>query len=144
MFYIPHFFLATWVMVMLVSLQMHGYRSCIEKERKGLLALKAYIGEEYSYDWSNDTKSDCCQWERIKCDRTSGRVIGLFLNHTYKDPFQMNLSLFYPFEELKTLKLNWFGCTGWFDDIHGISLLAPFFFHPYFHLHKNSKFYKIY
>ncbi|CAA7028245.1 unnamed protein product [Microthlaspi erraticum] len=104
---------------------MHGSRSCIEKERKGLLALKAYVNEEYSYDWSSDTKSDCCQWERIKCDRTSGRVIGLFLNHTYKeDPFQMNLSLFYPFEELKTLKLNWFGSTGWFDDIHGYKSLG--------------------
>ncbi|KAG7585330.1 Leucine-rich repeat typical subtype [Arabidopsis thaliana x Arabidopsis arenosa] len=122
MFSIPQFFFAAWVMV--VSLQMHGYRSCIEKERKGLLDLKAYVNKEYSYDWSNDTKSDCCLWERVECDRTSGRVIGLFLNQTFSDPIRINLSLFHPFEELQTLNLYDFGCTGWFDDIHGYKSLG--------------------
>ncbi|KAG7588356.1 Leucine-rich repeat [Arabidopsis suecica] len=122
MFSIPQFFFAAWVMV--VSLQMHGYRSCIEKERKGLLDLKAYVNQEYSYDWSNDTKSDCCRWERVECDRTSGLVIGLFLNQTFSDPIRINLSLFHPFEELQSLNLYDFGCTGWFDDIHGYKSLG--------------------
>ncbi|KAL1204497.1 Receptor-like protein 9a [Cardamine amara subsp. amara] len=123
---VPQFFFATWVMV--VSLQMHGYRSCIEKERIGLLALKAYINTTIlPYDWSNDTNSNCCRWERVKCDLTSGRVTGLFLNHTYIDSsIQLNLSLFYPFEELQTLNLNnfLFGFTGLFDDIHGYESLG--------------------
>ncbi|KAL9310004.1 Receptor-like protein 9a [Arabidopsis thaliana] len=122
MFSIPQFFFAAWVMV--VSLQMQGYISCIEKERKGLLELKAYVNKEYSYDWSNDTKSDCCRWERVECDRTSRRVIRLFLNQTFSDPIRINLSLFHPFEELQTLNLYDFGCTGWFDKNHGYKSLG--------------------
>ncbi|KAL0836425.1 hypothetical protein Bca101_088314 [Brassica carinata] len=62
---------------------MHGYRSCLEKERKGLLELNAYVNSEFPYDWPNDTDSDCCQWERVKCNFTTGSVVGLFLNSTY-------------------------------------------------------------
>ena len=71
-FFVPRFFFITWVIV--VSLQMHGYRSCLEKERKGLLELNAYVNSEFPYDWPNDTDSDCCQWERVKCNFTTGRA----------------------------------------------------------------------
>lgn len=117
-FSIPQFFFLAWVMV--VSLQMHGHRSCIRKERIGLLALKAYVNSSFSYDWPSDTNSNCCRWQRVECDPTSGRVIGLFLNYTWSSRPLLNLSLFYPFQELKTLDLNTIGCTSWFDDIHGI------------------------
>ncbi|CAH2047224.1 unnamed protein product [Thlaspi arvense] len=119
-FSIPQFFITTWIIV--VSLQRHGYKSCIEKERKGLLELNAYVNSRY--DWPNDTNSDCCEWERVKCDLSSGRVIGLFLNDTYTDRPLLNLSLFYPFGELRTLNLYNFECTGWFDDIHGYKSLG--------------------
>ncbi|CAF2064748.1 unnamed protein product [Brassica napus] len=69
-----------WVIVLLG--QLHGYKSCIQKERKALLELKQYlisISEEGQSDyvlttWTNDTKSQCCRWEGVKCSRTSGRV----------------------------------------------------------------------
>ncbi|CAG7888992.1 unnamed protein product [Brassica rapa] len=115
-FSVPRFFFTTWVIV--VSLQMHGYRSCIEKERKGLLELNAYVNSEFPYDWPNDTDSDCCQWDRVKCNFTTGSVVGLFLNSTYTVRPLLNLSLLYPFRELKTLNLDYFNSTGWFDNIH--------------------------
>ncbi|CAH2047228.1 unnamed protein product [Thlaspi arvense] len=99
-------------------MMVHGFKSCIESERKGLLELKAYLNSEYSYDWPNGKDIDCCRWERVKCDLTSGRVIGLFLNDTYYSP-PLNLSLFYPFGELKTLNLSNLWSSSWFDDIHG-------------------------
>ncbi|RID79497.1 hypothetical protein BRARA_A02233, partial [Brassica rapa] len=121
-FSVPRFFFTTWVIV--VSLQMHGYRSCIEKERKGLLELNAYVNSEFPYDWPNDTDSDCCQWDRVKCNFTTGSVVGLFLNSTYTVRPLLNLSLLYPFPELKTLNLDYFNSTGWFDNIHGYKSLG--------------------
>ncbi|KAG5414719.1 hypothetical protein IGI04_002286 [Brassica rapa subsp. trilocularis] len=108
-FSVPRFFFTTWVIV--VSLQMHGYRSCIEKERKGLLELNAYVNSEFPYDWPNDTDSDCCQWDRVRCNFTTGSVVGLFLNSTYT-------------VQLKTLNLDYFNSTGWFDNIHGYKSLG--------------------
>ncbi|CAL9238350.1 unnamed protein product [Arabidopsis halleri] len=109
-------------LMMMMSLDAHEYRSCIESERKGLLELKAYLNvSNYSYDWPNDADSDCCRWERVKCDLTSGRVIGLFLIDTFTtDDLPLNLSLFHPFGELRTLNLSNFWCRSWFDDIYGI------------------------
>ncbi|XP_010474054.2 PREDICTED: leucine-rich repeat receptor protein kinase EMS1-like [Camelina sativa] len=111
-------------MMMIVSMQVYGYRSCIESERKGLLELNAYVNSQFPYDWPNDTNSDCCRWERVKCDLTSGRVIGLFLNHTYNGVLSLNLSLFHPFGELQTLNLSNLWCKSWFDDIYGYQSLG--------------------
>uniref|UniRef100_A0A0D3C1Y5 Leucine-rich repeat-containing N-terminal plant-type domain-containing protein n=1 Tax=Brassica oleracea var. oleracea TaxID=109376 RepID=A0A0D3C1Y5_BRAOL len=78
--------------------QIHGYKSCILKERKALLELKDYLISKSSeslvgsvlkarpeepdleygeaipvlsnYEtWTNDKKSDCCRWNGIKCNR---------------------------------------------------------------------------
>ncbi|XP_018461256.1 receptor-like protein 15 isoform X2 [Raphanus sativus] len=99
--------------------QIHRYKSCVEKERKGLLELKTYlllsaIQEDDTFDtWSNDTVSDCCRWERVKCNRKTKRVTGLALHELRLIglPLVINLSLLYPFEELQTLNLSksWFG-----------------------------------
>ncbi|CAH8377508.1 unnamed protein product [Eruca vesicaria subsp. sativa] len=136
MFSLPRFFCATWitVMMMMVSLQMHGYRCCLQTERKGLLELKAYLNISEgllelkdninsSYFWPTDMNSDCCQWKAVNCDITSGRVIGLFINYAYTVP-PLNLSLFYPFGELRTLNFSWIPCSYWYDDIYGYESLG--------------------
>lgn len=107
------------IWVMIVMGQIHRYKSCVEKERKGLLELKTYlllsaIQEDDTFDtWSNDTVSDCCRWERVKCNRKTKRVTGLALHELRLIglPLVINLSLLYPFEELQTLNLSksWFG-----------------------------------
>ncbi|CAA7036859.1 unnamed protein product [Microthlaspi erraticum] len=122
-----------WVILLLG--QLHGYTSCIVKEREALLELKKYMiarSEEYDLDdvlptWTNDTKSDCCRWDGIECNRTSGRVIGLSVGRIYykqqlTDRF-LNLSLVHPFEEVRSLNLspgndyNPFSFQGFFDDV---------------------------
>ncbi|KAF8083882.1 hypothetical protein N665_0748s0026 [Sinapis alba] len=112
---------------MIVLGQMHGYRGCIAKERKGLLELSAYIislSPDANLVWTNNQKSNCCHWERIKCDINSQRVVGLSLGHLMfgnSDP--LNLSLFHPFEELQSLNLSFNRFGGLLDNHQGYKSL---------------------
>ncbi|KAG7567722.1 Leucine-rich repeat [Arabidopsis thaliana x Arabidopsis arenosa] len=123
-----------WVMLLLG--QLHGCKGCIMKEREALLELKKYLmsrsresGLDYVLPtWTNDTKSDCCQWDGIKCNRTSGRVIGLSVGDMYfKESSPLNLSLLHPFEEVRSLNLSTEGYNefnGFFDDVEGYRSLS--------------------
>ncbi|KAL1207592.1 Receptor like protein 21 [Cardamine amara subsp. amara] len=135
-----------WVILFLG--QLKGCKTCIEKERKALLELKKYLiskssesvlkartGELHNMDvliptWTNDTKSDCCRWDGIKCNLTSRRVIKLSIGQMYfKESSLLNLSLLHPFEELQILNLsegrdtNSFSFKGFFDDVEGYKSL---------------------
>ena len=120
------------IWVMLLMGQLHGYKSCIEKERNALLEFKKYLIsqsiEEESNSvlptWTNDTKSDCCLWEGLKCSRISGRVTEIaFGGLKLKDNSLLNISLLHPFEDVRSLNLsgeaplNKF--NGMFDDVEG-------------------------
>ncbi|XP_022751582.1 LRR receptor-like serine/threonine-protein kinase GSO2, partial [Durio zibethinus] len=67
--------------------------------------------------------SNCCEWDRVECNTSTGRVMRLFLNHTFtkeawddlsyvyyddtwSDDWYLNASLFLPFEELNSLYLR--------------------------------------
>ncbi|XP_022716552.1 uncharacterized protein LOC111275437 [Durio zibethinus] len=92
-------------------------RGCLEEERMALVEFKAFIKtlDEYPDDslilWDvNDNKSDCCDWERVKCDATTGRVMELqlfYVRPCYPFPYGrsgiLNFSLFHAFEELVSL-----------------------------------------
>ncbi|XP_019093693.1 PREDICTED: LRR receptor-like serine/threonine-protein kinase GSO1 isoform X2 [Camelina sativa] len=129
-----------WVILLLG--QLRGCKSCIQKERSALLELKKFLvsrsAEGYSdyvlTSWTNDTKSDCCQWEGIECNRTSTRVIGLSVGFmVFQEYSFLNLSLLHPFEEVRSLDLssgnqyseneffNQF--NGFFDDVQGYQSL---------------------
>ena len=113
--------------------QLHGCKSCIEKERKALLELKKHLislSVEWGYDtvqptWTNDTKSDCCLWEGLECNRTSGRVIGISIGDMVFENFSspLNISLLQPFEDIRSLSLSveQNGFDGFFDDVEGIN-----------------------
>lgn len=119
-----------WVVLLLG--QLHGCKSCIEKERKALLELKKHLislSVEWGYDtvqptWTNDTKSDCCLWEGLECNRTSGRVIGISIGDMVFENFSspLNISLLQPFEDIRSLSLSveQNGFDGFFDDVEGI------------------------
>ncbi|XP_019093282.1 PREDICTED: probable LRR receptor-like serine/threonine-protein kinase At4g36180 [Camelina sativa] len=119
-----------WVMLLLG--QLHECKSCIEKERKALLELKKYwmsMTEESDLDyvfptWNNDdTKSDCCQWEGIMCNRTSRRLIKLSISATnLKENSLLNLSLLHPFEEVRSLEVL-ARLNGFTDNIGGYKSL---------------------
>ncbi|CAN8234757.1 unnamed protein product [Cochlearia groenlandica] len=123
-----------WVLLLLL-MQLHGYKSCIQKERIALLEIKKYMisniqkdqSDEYVLSsWtSNDTKSDCCGWDEIKCNRTSGRVTEIVFGYLYlKESSLLNLSLLHPFEELRRLDLSDNSFSALFDDMDGYKSLS--------------------
>ncbi|CAN6832223.1 unnamed protein product [Brassica oleracea] len=119
-----------WVILLLG--QLHGCKSCSEIERNALLELNKYVisRSDESYldyvlpSWKKDTKSDCCRWKGVECNRTSSRVIGISIGEVnFKERTPLNLSLLHPFEEVKSLNLSGKGhknkFNGFFDDVEG-------------------------
>nr|POE80210.1 lrr receptor-like serine/threonine-protein kinase gso1 [Quercus suber] len=106
-----------WVVLILVQFDTNGCFGCWEQEKAALLQIKSSInsttGIDYLQTWnSTNKKSDCCDWERVKCDNTTGRTIQLDLSGIIswsREDWCLNASLFLPFEELQYLDLegNW-------------------------------------
>uniref|UniRef100_A0A7N2LC59 Leucine-rich repeat-containing N-terminal plant-type domain-containing protein n=1 Tax=Quercus lobata TaxID=97700 RepID=A0A7N2LC59_QUELO len=113
------------VVLVLVHFGMNGCFGCWEQERIALLQYKVstvnYTDKYFFTPWdSADKESDCCEWERVKCNITTGRVIQLALNLTISywsresgGGWYFNASLFLPFEELQYLDLSENGIRGW-------------------------------
>ncbi|KAG6675412.1 hypothetical protein I3842_15G099800 [Carya illinoinensis] len=92
------------------------------EERVALLRFKAFLNSSYDYltSWnSSHEESNCCDWEYVMCDNTTGRVIKIDLYHvrdfsnTNHEVWYLNSSLFLPFQELKYLDLSWNEISGW-------------------------------
>ena len=113
------------VVLVLVHFGMNGCFGCWEQERIALLQLKASIDHaselfEFSLWDSGNKASDCCEWERVKCNITTGHVIQLNLNITLgswsrddRRHWYFNASMFLPFEELQHLDLSYNSILGW-------------------------------
>ncbi|TYG56351.1 hypothetical protein ES288_D08G057500v1 [Gossypium darwinii] len=108
-----------WVLLTTLLFIIQGWRQtegCLEQERIALFQLKSFFNRLYKLEnWADVKGSNCCQWERVECNITSKRVIGLDLYFTrYWDNRErrsdlsgyLNVSLFLPFEELKSLNLS--------------------------------------
>ncbi|KAL4272413.1 hypothetical protein GQ457_13G028870 [Hibiscus cannabinus] len=81
---------------------------CLEHERIALLQLKPFFNHHNELaDWDEVKGSNCCEWMGIECNTTTRRLIGLSLSSTrYSDEgWYLNVSLFIPFVELKSLYL---------------------------------------
>ncbi|KAL5799308.1 hypothetical protein ACOSQ4_032192 [Xanthoceras sorbifolium] len=110
-------------------LQMHGYKGCLEKERTALLEIKELFLNSYVYidyvnstfwSWVDDRVSNCCNWNQVECNTTTGRVINLSLFSILDySPLSLhpilNFSMFQPFEELQSLDLSSNYFEGWVD-----------------------------
>ncbi|KAH1067824.1 hypothetical protein J1N35_032811 [Gossypium stocksii] len=141
-----------WLGMVVVALIMlgGGWRTegCLEEERLALFQLKPFFpsidsridGSRLGYysmmDYlveENETSSDCCEWEKVKCSSITGRVNHLFLNLTYTVTFDdlvypnyrtrgnnkywyLNTSLFLPFKELQSLSLRENSIAGFVDN----------------------------
>ncbi|KAK1571336.1 hypothetical protein Q3G72_015299 [Acer saccharum] len=113
------------LIVVALALQMHGNKGCLEKERIALLAIKPFIiNTTFYYDernytvesWVDDRVSDCCNWYRVECSTTTGRVMNLSLSSLlYGSTTILNFSLFQPFEQLQILDLSYNSFEGWVD-----------------------------
>ncbi|XP_042756125.1 receptor-like protein 13 isoform X2 [Lactuca sativa] len=104
---------------------------CIEEERKALLDIKASHINLYDskmdhflptwVDYGSSTPGDgggnCCDWQRVNCNTTTGHVTELSLfnlreRDVYRDQFErklwpLNVSLFLHFKELTSLNLSY-------------------------------------
>ncbi|XP_042987428.1 receptor-like protein 14 isoform X6 [Carya illinoinensis] len=120
-----------WALVIFV--QIHEHKGCLEEERIGLLQMKAFLKSHYNIgncplSWIEDAdqiSSDCCGWEGISCNSTTGHVIKLSLHDMKqryideRDDFYprdtireeniwlLNVSLFQPFKKLTSLDLSY-------------------------------------
>ncbi|KAK8520458.1 hypothetical protein V6N12_004396 [Hibiscus sabdariffa] len=114
------------VWVFLVAFLLYESEGCWEHEKAALLQLKPLFAHilDVRLDWVD---GNCCQWKRVDCNSSTGRVTRLFLNLSYPDyaqaaqdkghrPRHLNASLFLSFEELKSLYLSGNSITGFVDN----------------------------
>ncbi|XP_038684336.1 receptor-like protein 15 isoform X1 [Tripterygium wilfordii] len=79
----------------------HG---CVDQEREALLQLKPFF---YTLNWpESSNSSECCEWERVECNATTGRVTKLSLSTIARETWHLNVSYFLPFEQLTSLDLS--------------------------------------
>ncbi|KAJ1427946.1 Leucine-rich repeat [Sesbania bispinosa] len=87
----------------LISFQEICCQGCWKQEREALLRLNAHLGKPLT--WLDDI--DCCQWERVKCNTTTGRVVELDLSSMMGIGYcYFNYYDFLEFEHLKSLYLS--------------------------------------
>ncbi|KAK1561088.1 hypothetical protein Q3G72_034301 [Acer saccharum] len=117
------------LIVVALALQMHGNKGCLEKERIALLAIKPFIinatistyDDEVEHNrtvesWVDDGVSDCCDWYRVECSTTTGRVMNLSLSEIlYGSTTIVNFSLFQSLEQLQILDLSYNYFESWVD-----------------------------
>ena len=135
-----------WALLLFV--QIHEHIACIEVERMGLLELKSFMKSKTNRTepllptWVNDTKSECCSWEQVRCNTTTGHVIKLMLSsinqeQNYEDTWYMNVSLFQPFKELKNLDLSNNRIAGWLGN-EGTWAFASTITHTHMCVHAHT------
>ncbi|MBA0681395.1 hypothetical protein Goari_023203 [Gossypium aridum] len=105
-----------FIRMAVLLLVLEGCRWCttdawLEHERIALLHLKPFFNYGNPLkSWVDLKGSDCCKWERVKCNTITRRVIQLSLNSTKweynMDYWYLNASMFLPFEKLKSLYLS--------------------------------------
>ncbi|KAK0581628.1 hypothetical protein LWI29_016114 [Acer saccharum] len=96
---------------------MHGNKGCLENERIALLEIKPFMEKATVESWVDDRVSDCCDWYRVECNTTTGRVMNLSLSGLlYESTTILNFSLFQPFEQLQILDLSFNFFQGWVDN----------------------------
>ena len=98
--------------LILVLLEAMCCEGCWKEERDALLVLHS----RFDFPLSNWDGPDCCQWEGVECNSTTGRVAQLdLLSLWWLRPFNINYSDFVVFKDLKNLYLpstSISGCVG--------------------------------
>lgn len=97
--------------------------ACLEQERHALLTLKANMNYPYNVvtnglqSWVTESTLSCCEWERVECNNSTGRVSRLYLASTRDvgDGY-FNGFLFLPFKELRNLDLSKNGIRYWLEN----------------------------
>lgn len=102
----------------------HG---CLDEERSALLRIKSsfnYPSGTFLQSWGK--VADCCTWEGVDCNFTTGRVVELHLSSIREEglgDLYLNVSLFRPFQELQSLGLSGNFIVGCVEN-EGLSLIC--------------------
>ena len=111
-----------WGLIVLVHL--HGHKGCFEEERMGLLEIKEEFALWFELlpSWVDDYKSECCKWERVTCNSTTGHVTHLSLYNLWENDrvWFPNVSLFESLKELRSLDLSYNTIGGWMEHEDGM------------------------
>ncbi|KAJ9186236.1 hypothetical protein P3X46_005762 [Hevea brasiliensis] len=120
--------------LVILWIQIHGNKGCFETERLALLDFKEFVGSnglDVDYllsSWVDNSMSDCCKWERVMCNSTTGHVTELSLNNTRqydierisfyddKNIWFVKFSMFQQLKELRSLNLSYNRIGGFIDD----------------------------
>nr|KYP40853.1 LRR receptor-like serine/threonine-protein kinase FLS2 [Cajanus cajan] len=102
-------------LLIFVLLQVVCCEGCWKEERKALLALNYRFGLPLSWHWDGP---DCCQWEGVECNSSTGRVTKLNLYQDLRNNVNafLNYSDFIVFKDLKSLNLSSTGIIGCGDN----------------------------
>ncbi|KAJ9559745.1 hypothetical protein OSB04_004905 [Centaurea solstitialis] len=113
------------MMMIIGSVMVSGIEGgCIQEERNALLQIKTSLIDLYGLNvnhflpsWVDDGR-ECCDWERVMCNTTTGHVTDLSLrnvmgitdHHYYvtycRINWPLNVSVFLHFKELTSLNLS--------------------------------------
>uniref|UniRef100_A0A6N2M272 Leucine-rich repeat-containing N-terminal plant-type domain-containing protein n=1 Tax=Salix viminalis TaxID=40686 RepID=A0A6N2M272_SALVM len=109
------------VIMMVVSLQEWLPLGCVEEERTALLQLKDSLNYPNGTSLPSWRKGDarCCDWDRVECSSSTGRVTELHLYRVRNGElgdWYLNASLFLPFQELISLDLWDNQIAGWVEN----------------------------
>jgi len=100
--------ICVFLLLFIFSLEVMYCEGCWKQEREALIALKSHLGS--TLFWTANT--DCCEWEGVECNTTTGRVTEIELQYWGGS---LNYSDFAIFKDLKTLDLSFStirNCTG--------------------------------
>ena len=137
------FFTMGWSLVknllwgLTVLVQLHGHRGFFEEERMGLLEIKEFVRSSPNVtnyllpSWVDDHESECCEWERVTSNSTTGHLTQFSL-HNIKDLdidchyyhyyglkdviWFLNVSLFETFQKLESLNLSCNAIGDWIEN----------------------------
>ncbi|XP_039169968.1 receptor-like protein 15 [Eucalyptus grandis] len=113
----PFWFPSFYVVGMVLARATRNPMDSLEQERVALLTLNATLDLTYRAN-AGGSYFNCCSWEGVECNPTTGRVTHLMLSDSryYRFGFKtwyLNASLLLPFEELKSLDLSSNYLGGW-------------------------------
>jgi hypothetical protein len=95
--------ICVFLLLFILLLEVMYCEGCWKQEREALIALNSHLGNAMS--WPANIYTDCCEWEEVECNTTTGRVTKLTLQSLI-GPWQLNYSDFAIFKDLKTLDLS--------------------------------------
>ncbi|XP_038699678.1 receptor-like protein 14 [Tripterygium wilfordii] len=95
-------------MVIIMLMLLGWSHGCVEQEREALLQLKPFFKNLYWPMKAEETSSNCCEWEMVECNAKTGRIAKLNVAYgaTETKWWYLNVSYFFPFEQLTSLDLS--------------------------------------